>query len=131
MTTSTSWRLRPMTTSISSPYRVSWQPPSRSYRGAYINLDRHPERRSEIDKQLNALGIADRYIRFPAVDGASIKALPKGISAAAAGCFWSHYLALEKFKSANTCVHVLEDDAILTSYLPQIIDNGQRERQFD
>ena len=137
MTTSDNWRCKPMTTTFSSPYHVTLGPPSGSYRGAYINLDRHPERRLEIDNQLNALGIADRYIRLSAVDGTSIKSLPDGkslpvgMSPAAAGCFWSHYLALEKFRSANTCVHILEDDAILTSYLPQIIDNGQRERQFD
>jgi hypothetical protein len=40
------------------------------YIGRYINLDRSPERRAVLETMLNGLGVADRYQRFAAVDGA-------------------------------------------------------------
>ena len=43
-----------------------------SYVGAFINLDRSPQRRAEMEGQLAELGIADRYVRFPAIDGSKL-----------------------------------------------------------
>jgi GR25 family glycosyltransferase involved in LPS biosynthesis len=102
-----------------------------SYRGLYINLDRHADRRSAIEEELRKFGIADRYRRFPAVDGSMLKLPPDGVAPGAAGCFWSHYRALEQNKAANACIHVLEDDAILSRYVGRTIENGCREGQFD
>jgi hypothetical protein len=42
------------------------------YHGLYINLDRSPERRRNMEDQLAACGLSDIYARFPAVDGKTV-----------------------------------------------------------
>jgi GR25 family glycosyltransferase involved in LPS biosynthesis len=79
--------------------------------GLFINLDRSPERRAAMEAQLRSYGLADRYQRFPAIDGADGQR----------GCFQSHIGVLES-AIAGQPVHVLEDDALLSGYVPQIID---------
>ena len=39
------------------------------YIGRYINLERSPERRRDVEAVLARLGLADRYERFLGVDG--------------------------------------------------------------
>ena len=103
-----------------------------SYTGYYINLDRSPDRRREVEAQLEACRLADRYQRFPAVDGMT---LAQGrLSPGAVGCFHSHYEALREGRSSGQCVHILEDDVLLSKYtasaLHRIIENGTLDR-FD
>jgi GR25 family glycosyltransferase involved in LPS biosynthesis len=91
--------------------------------GFFINLDRSPERRAAMEAQLRTHGLADRYQRFPAIDGADGQR----------ACFQSHIRALES-AAAGHAVHVLEDDVLLSGYVPQVIDfvvsNGVLDR-FD
>jgi GR25 family glycosyltransferase involved in LPS biosynthesis len=79
------------------------------YVGRFINLDRSPDRRASMEAQLQKLGLSDRYERFSAIDGED------GQKA----CFQSHVLLL---KETGCPVHVLEDDAILSAYVPSVVD---------
>jgi GR25 family glycosyltransferase involved in LPS biosynthesis len=79
--------------------------------GLFINLDRSPERRAAMEAQLRSYDLADRYRRFPAIDGADGQR----------ACFQSHIGALES-AAARHAVHVLEDDALLSGYLPQVVE---------
>src|SRR3954447_10319111 len=119
------------TSPFDSTYRVTYGQPRGPYRGVYINLDRHVDRRRAVEEQLGKFGITDRYRRFSAVEGSMLQLPPGGIGPGAAGCFWSHYRVIEQNRGGNACIHVLEDDAILSSYMRRTIENGCRERQFD
>jgi GR25 family glycosyltransferase involved in LPS biosynthesis len=79
--------------------------------GLFINLDRSPERRAAMNAQLRSYGLADRYQRFPAIDDADGQR----------GCFQSHIGALES-AAAGHALHVLEDDALLSGYVPQVVE---------
>jgi len=79
--------------------------------GVFINLDRSPERRATMEAQLRAYGLANRYRRFPAIDGADGQR----------ACFQSHIAALEG-AAAGHAVHVMEDDVLLSGYAPQVVD---------
>jgi GR25 family glycosyltransferase involved in LPS biosynthesis len=81
------------------------------YQGRFINLDRSPDRRAAMEAQLRKWGLSDRYMRFAAIDGEDGQR----------ACFRSHHAALEQ-ADANSPVHVLEDDALLSGYVPQVID---------
>ena len=79
--------------------------------GVFINLDRSPERRAAMEAQVRAYGLADRYRRLPAIDGADGQY----------ACFQSNIAALES-AAAGHAVHVLEDDVLLSGYVPQVVD---------
>jgi GR25 family glycosyltransferase involved in LPS biosynthesis len=81
------------------------------YQGRFINLDRSPDRRAAMEAQLRKWGLSDRYMRFAAIDGEDGQR----------ACFRSHHAALEQ-ADASSPVHVLEDDALLSGYVPQVID---------
>lgn len=87
------------------------------YVGLYINLDRSPERRREIEEQLRMYGLFDRYVRLPASDGTSIPSPRSSLKPGEIGCFHSHYRALLQAKSGRLPAHVVEDDAILSKHL--------------
>jgi GR25 family glycosyltransferase involved in LPS biosynthesis len=89
--------------------------------GFFINLDRSPERRNRMQQQLSALGIADRYRRFPAIDGRTIKtSAPR--SPGEVGIYRSHLNVLEKAAAAGRAVHIMEDDVILCDLTVPAID---------
>jgi glycosyl transferase family 25 len=79
------------------------------YAGRFINLDRSPDRRASMEAQLRKLGVSDQYERFSAIDGED------GQKA----CFQSHAMLL---KETECPVHVLEDDALLSAYVPSVAD---------
>lgn len=92
-----------------------------SYVGTYINLDRSPDRRRDMQAQLDALGLADRYVRFPAIDGNTLGY--KGpLRPGEAGSFLSHYRALEQLRGAGKCVHIMEDDALMSRAMAPMIE---------
>jgi GR25 family glycosyltransferase involved in LPS biosynthesis len=101
------------------------------YRGVYINLDRYEDRRAAMEEQLHKLGIAKQYERFPGVEGSTMPRPSKAVRSGAVGCFWSHYRLLASMTTANACVHVLEDDVILSPYVQRAIEDGIRKRQFE
>src|SRR5436309_5674 len=108
---------------ISAPgYRVSYGPARAPYRGFYINLDRSVERRAALEAQLASLKILDRYARFPAISSADVTSKSPLLKPEQTACFWSHYRALLQAKGSPACVHILEDDAVLSRYLPQVIE---------
>ena len=88
-------------------------------RGYYINLDRSPDRRAKMDQQIEALGLADTYSRFPAVDGrtATRRASNSRLSDGEIAIFKSHYNAIESAKGSGAYTHILEDDAILSPWV--------------
>jgi GR25 family glycosyltransferase involved in LPS biosynthesis len=92
-----------------------------SYVGAFINLDRSPQRRAEMEGQFTALGIADRYMRFPAVDGSRLN-YNGPLQPGEAGSFLSHLRAMEQLRPSGKCIHILEDDALLSRPMGPMIE---------
>lgn len=84
------------------------------YTGLYINLDRSPDRRREIEGELEKYNLAKSYERFEAVDGAREAAPNSKLKPGETGCFLSHYRALLQAKASGKGVHLLEDDVILS-----------------
>ena len=97
-----------------------------------INLDRSPDRLSDMARQLELLGMP--YRRVTAIDGSNatteqkalidveryIKLHGKTPLPGELGCYLSHYLAIETFEKApEEFALILEDDAILSSCLTQ------------
>ena len=81
------------------------------YRGVFINLDRASERRATLERQFSALGIAARYRRLPAIDGAALKR-KSSLTPGEVGVFASHMAALEQAASEALPTHIIEDDAV-------------------
>lgn len=102
-----------------------------SYQGLYINLDRSPERRERIERQLQTFGLENTYRRFPGVDGGTLNLAGAAIRPGEAGCFHSHYRALESVRRSGTCVHVLEDDAVLSAHVRPAIEDAAASGLFD
>jgi GR25 family glycosyltransferase involved in LPS biosynthesis len=104
------------------------------FSGRYINLDASTQRRARLEQQLQALGIAHAYARFPAVDGTCMNGVPGAISRREYGCFASHARLLREACSMSAHLHVLEDDALLSpEFLPvvrRVIDEGVLD-EFD
>jgi len=73
------------------------------YHGLYINLDRSVERRERMEAQLADLGLAGRYVRFPAIDGASLGSGTGTLKAGERGAFHSHVQALEDARRKSGC----------------------------
>ena len=116
-----------MTSALPSPDQ-----PARAanYVGAFINLDRSPQRRAEMEDQIATLGIADRYVRFPAVDGSTLNY--KGpLRPGEAGSFLSHLRVMELLRPSGKCVHILEDDALLSRPMAPMIEFAIAQGIFD
>ncbi len=91
------------------------------WEGRYINLDRSPERRRLVEDQIAGQGLADRYRRFPAVDGRVLgRDSPR--SQAEVGIFRSHMDILREASCAPGAIHVIEDDVLLCDLTAPAID---------
>jgi Glycosyltransferase family 25 (LPS biosynthesis protein) len=101
-----------------------------TYRGLFINLDRSADRRERMQAQLEKFNLQDRYSRFPAVDARTLTKTGS-ISVGEYACFQSHYLALEKAKSAHATVHILEDDVELVPQLEIFVSSLEARGAFD
>jgi GR25 family glycosyltransferase involved in LPS biosynthesis len=101
------------------------------YCGLYINLDRSPERRRKFEKQLADLNIASLYTRFPAVDGSRLDLSGTKLRPGEVGVFHSHCQALEQARSTGKCVHILEDDALLSEHVVPVIEDAIAANLFD
>src|SRR5258708_15667754 len=86
-----------------------------AYRGFYINLDRSPERRGEVEAQLKRFGLEHRYRRFPAADGNVLNVPNPRLTNAEIGCFTSHYLVLKENLDSRTHLHIVEDDVVFST----------------
>jgi len=98
-----------------------------SYNGYYINLDRSADRREAMEKRLSELGIAEKYMRFSAVDGGATVELKTG----EAGCFLSHLQILEASVKRGVPVHIMEDDAVLSRTAPDFIEAFIQSKQLE
>lgn len=88
-------------------------------RGLFINLDRSPDRRLKMEKQLATLGLADSYKRFSAVDGrsASRRSTSSKLSDGEVAIFKSHLDVIQSVDGTAGYTHVLEDDALISPWL--------------
>ena len=77
------------------------------FSGLYINLDRRPERRAHMEKELARFGLSGRYRCLRAIADPD-----PGL-----GCFRSHLKALDEARRIGGIVHILEDDSILSANL--------------
>jgi hypothetical protein len=96
---------------------------SPNYHGVYINLDRSAVRRERMETQLAQLQLADRYARFPAVDGAAQNLRSSKIGPGETGAFLSHARVLEQAQQRGLPVHILEDDALLSEHVQPVIED--------
>jgi len=102
-----------------------------TYHGLYINLDRSNERRERFDRQLEALGLAEIYARFPAIDGSKLNTARTSLPPGETGCFFSHVRALETARLRALPVHILEDDALLSEHVRPVIEDAIAGHLFD
>jgi GR25 family glycosyltransferase involved in LPS biosynthesis len=96
-----------------------------NYRGIYINLDRSTARRAAMQAQLEKLGVTPLYTRFAAIDGSRIaRQSGSAITPAEEGAFRSHAEAIREAASHSAPLHVLEDDALLSSAMQPLISEA-------
>lgn len=93
-----------------------------NYQGYYINLDRNSDRKTAIEAELRRFNVAERYERFPAVDGASCGVESRTLTAAEVGCFLSHYKLLEMSLSLPSHLHVMEDDVLFSKFASGMLE---------
>lgn len=101
------------------------------YHGLYINLDRSTARRDAMERQLDRLELSPLYARFAAIDGATLNKPGSAIGKGETGCFQSHYRALLSARPRATFVHILEDDAVLSSSLRPVIEQAISQNVFE
>jgi GR25 family glycosyltransferase involved in LPS biosynthesis len=99
--------------------------------GLYINLERSPGRRQEIEEELRTYKVAHRYQRFPGVDGTQFPQRFKNMMPGEIGCFQSHYQALLQAKESGLPVHILEDDVLLSGHLEPFVRFASKTNLFD
>ncbi len=93
------------------------------YKGFYINLERSRDRNDLMVRQLDALGLREKYTRFEAVNGAEVAhEYSTSLAPGELGCWLSHVELLQANREANTHIHVLEDDAIVHPLLAKAFD---------
>ena len=102
-----------------------------AYLGLYINLERSPERRIAFEKQLSDLDLQSGYSRFPAVDGQQVGASRSQLRPGEVGLFLSHCRALESVRNRNMCVHVLEDDTLLSEHVAPVLNDAVSTGLFE
>src|ERR1700748_3472098 len=95
------------------------------YQGFFINLDRSPQRRAEIEAHLAQFGLEKAYRRFPAAEGNSLHLPNPGpkLLAGEIGCFISHYLLLKENLGQTKPLHVVEDDVQFSRYTAPVIQS--------
>jgi GR25 family glycosyltransferase involved in LPS biosynthesis len=92
-----------------------------AWSGHYVNLDRAKDRRASIEKTLGKAGLSAVYQRFSAVVGDAALAPQSPMKPAEIGCFRSHASVVGLATRGLGFVHVLEDDAILSSLFRPVI----------
>src|SRR5438093_4413984 len=104
------------------------------YRGRYINLDRNTQRRALIEETLRRCGVAERYQRFAAVDGAAAAAThPTRLSHGELGVWLSHERIVSEHQNAaasasaadaaDAHLHIVEDDVLFPDAAATLFDH--------
>jgi len=102
-----------------------------SYRGYYINLTKDTHRNKAILENLKELNL-NHYERFDAYDGTELlKEYQTELDRGSLGCGFSHKGILEQNIDCDRHLHILEDDAILHKYLPNIFDSVKEKIEWD
>jgi GR25 family glycosyltransferase involved in LPS biosynthesis len=100
------------------------------YHGYYINLERSTARRRALEQRLLTLGLENVYSRFPAIDGSTLS--PRaGLKPGELGAFHSHVGALKAARGSSGCVHIVEDDAVLSEHVRPVLDSAITANLFD
>jgi GR25 family glycosyltransferase involved in LPS biosynthesis len=94
-----------------------------SYAGFYINLARSPERRKEIELQLERYSLQHRYRRFDATDGNALGRPAPRLTEGEIGCFLSHFRVLEQNIGSSEHLHIVEDDVLFSSFTEPVIES--------
>src|SRR5262245_50306165 len=102
-----------------------------SYRGFYINLDRSPDRRARLEDQLRRFGAEDIYERFPAIDGRTLPPTGSPLRPGEIGVFLSHHGVLKRARGLGKCIHVVEDDVLLSRHLRPVLEETISENLMD
>jgi GR25 family glycosyltransferase involved in LPS biosynthesis len=84
------------------------------YAGFYINLDRNPERRAELESELARYNLGHLYTRFRAAEGNALGFPRRGLKDGETGCFTSHYLLLKENLGKDRHLHIVEDDILFS-----------------
>jgi hypothetical protein len=98
--------------------------------GVFINLDRSPERRAEMERQIAQIELPYPLRRLAGVDGERQPVGPPPLRAGQYGCWLSHLKALEQSIGQDHHLHIMEDDALISTALPilpevvQSLDSG-------
>ena len=95
-----------------------------NYRGIYINLDRSSARRDAMQAQFEKFSVTAHYTRFAAIDGNRIARSRTVITPGEEGAFRSHAEAIREASSHAVPLHVLEDDALLSSATQSVISEA-------
>lgn len=90
--------------------------------GVFINLDRSPERRAEMERQIGELGLPYEVRRLAGIDGQKRTDRPQAFTPGQYGCWLSHLMALEQSIGREGHVHIMEDDALMGAALPILPD---------
>ena len=102
------------------------------YQGFYINLDRDDGRRNLLEQHLEKVGLASRYIRFPAIDANTITYGPDAVPGwAALGCTLSHLSVIKNQINKEMHLHIIEDDAILHRDIGRVLHDIHMEIYFN
>lgn len=88
--------------------------------GYYINLDRSVARRSHIEKQVHALGLASTIRRFAAVDGETVGPFDVALKNRIWACRQSHEKIID-CGDAGAATIVLEDDVEISQAFSDIV----------
>ena len=94
-----------------------------NYQGYYINLDRRPDRRAEIEAELARQGLGSAYRRFSAADGNAYKFANPHLKDGEMGCFTSHYMLLKENLGQTKHLHIIEDDVLFSAAAAQVINS--------
>jgi Glycosyltransferase family 25 (LPS biosynthesis protein) len=90
--------------------------------GVFINLDRSPERRAEMERQIADIELPYPLRRLAGVDGQGQPSGLPPLNGGQYGCWLSHLKALEQSIGREHHIHIMEDDALISSALPILPD---------
>lgn len=102
------------------------------FKGYYINLKHSKDRNNSIKKQLKKLRLEHKYKRIEAINGDKvynqyITKLDKG----SLGCWLSHEKILSSNYNSTEHLHILEDDALLSSAFIPAFESLQSKVNWD
>jgi GR25 family glycosyltransferase involved in LPS biosynthesis len=90
--------------------------------GYYINLDRSPLRRAEIEKQIKARNLSGQYRRFSAIDGRFLET-SSSLGKGEVGIFKSHLELIRTAANSSTTTHIIEDDILFSKYTAPFVSS--------